>query len=421
MLKFRKMGYHTSMMKRNSLKEGGVTSPAGFRAAAAAAHIKYPNRLDLALIVSDVDCTAAGVFTQNQVAAAPVLVDKAVLQTDNRRIRAIVANTGAANASTGAPGLANARATQEMAAASLGLRPEQILLLSTGVIGAPLPVERMQAGIKTAAANLAPENGLAAAQAIMTTDTHPKHLAVQVELPGRTVTIGGMAKGSGMIHPNMATMLGVVTTDAAVEAGVLDGMLRTAVSHSFNRISVDGDTSTNDTVLLLANGASGAPVADEASISLFQEALNALCTELAHMIVRDGEGATKFVAIQVTGTATEADAHAIANTIATSPLVKTAFAGSDANWGRILAAAGRAGVAFDQNQTALWIGVDAPDELQLVANGTPTGYQEAEAAAVFAQPEFSIRLDVGAGASAALVWTTDLTHEYININADYRS
>ncbi len=410
------------MIKNKFLKEGSVTSPAGFRAAAVAAHIKYADRPDLALIVSSADCTAAGMFTQNQVAAAPVLVDKAILQADNKHIRAIVVNAGNANASTGAPGLDNARATQKITAASLmNIQPEQVLLLSTGVIGVQLPMARMQAGIEAAAAHLAAENGLAAAQAIMTTDTHPKHLAVQVELPGGTVTIGGMAKGSGMIHPDMATMLGVVTTDAAVEAAVLDRMLRTAVSRSFNRISIDGDTSTNDTILLLANGASGAPVSDGASIALFQNALAVLCTELAQMIVRDGEGATKFVAVQVTGAKSETDAHAIANTIATSPLVKTAFAGSDANWGRILAAAGRAGVAFDQNQAALWIGVDAPDELQLVANGAPTNYQEAEAAAVFAQPEFKIRLNIGAGRASTIVWTTDLTHDYVSINADYRS
>jgi glutamate N-acetyltransferase/amino-acid N-acetyltransferase len=244
---------------------------------------------------------------------------------------------------------------------------------------------------------------------------------VQIELPGGTVTIGGMAKGSGMIHPNMATMLGVVTTDALIAPELLQEMLGTAVNASFNRISVDGDTSTNDTVLLLANGVSGILIQDEVSRNQFQVALTHLCTQLAHMIVRDGEGATKFVEIQVTGAATEAEAHAIANTIATSPLVKTAFAGSDANWGRILAAAGRAGVAFDQNKAALWIGTAVPDELQLVANGTPTAYQEAAAAAIFAQPEFKIRLDIGAGSQSTIVWTTDLTHEYVSINADYRS
>ena len=405
----------------NILESGTVTSPAGFHAAAAAAHIKYADRLDLAIVLSNTDCAAAGVFTKNQVAAAPVLVDKETLGKGNCRIRAIIANAGNANASTGQPGLANARTTQQIAAANLGCDLDQVLLLSTGVIGVQLPMDRMQAGIESTAAHLSPGGGAAAAQAIMTTDTHPKHTAVQIKLPGGTVTIGGMAKGSGMIHPNMATLLGVVTTDALIAPELLQGILATAVNASFNRISVDGDTSTNDTVLLLANGASGVLIQDEVSRNQFQVALTHLCTQLAHMIVRDGEGATKFVEIQVTGAATEAEAHTIANTIATSPLVKTAFAGSDANWGRILAAAGRAGVAFDQNKAALWIGTAVPDELQLVANSTPTAYQEAAAAAIFAQPEFKIRLDIGAGSQSTIVWTTDLTHEYVSINADYRS
>ncbi len=405
----------------NILESGTITSPIGFRAAAVAAHIKYADRLDLAVIVSDRNCAAVGVFTQNQVAAAPVLVDKETLERDNGRIRTIIANAGNANASTGRPGLANAHTTQQIAATSLGCDPEQVLLLSTGVIGVQLPMDRLQAGIESAAGQLSPDNGLAAAQAIMTTDTHPKHLAVQVELPGGVVTIGGMAKGSGMIHPNMATMLGVVTTDALIAPELLDGMLGTAVNASFNRISVDGDTSTNDTVLLLANGASGVLINDAASIEPFQAALTYLCTQLAQMIVRDGEGATKFVEIQVTGAPTASDAHAIAATIATSPLVKTAFAGSDANWGRILAAAGRAGVSFDQNQVELWIGIDSTDELQLVAQGTPTGYQEADAARIFAQSAFKIRLDLGSGRASDTMWTSDLTHEYVSINADYRT
>ncbi len=408
-------------MSFETIPNGTVTSPAGFLAGTTVAHIKYADRKDLTLVVSERDCTAAAVFTQNQVAAAPVIAGRETMQANRNRIRAIVANAGNANASTGQPGLENARASQEMTAVALNIQPEQVLPLSTGVIGVQLPMDRMQAGIAAAAVQLDPDGGLAAAQAIMTTDTYAKHLAVQIELPDGMVTIGGMAKGSGMIHPNMATMLGVVTTDAQVEAGVLDGMLRTAVNHSFNRITVDGDTSTNDTVFLLANGASGISIADEKSKSAFQQALTHVCTELAHMIVRDGEGATKFVEIQVAGAVTEADAHAIANTIATSPLVKTAFAGSDANWGRILAAAGRAGVTFDQNQAALWIGATAADELQLVANGTPTHYEEADAAAIFAQPAFKIRLDIGAGKASTIVWTTDLTHEYVSINADYRS
>ncbi|MFQ5401382.1 MAG: bifunctional glutamate N-acetyltransferase/amino-acid acetyltransferase ArgJ [Anaerolineae bacterium] len=403
------------------IADGSVTTPAGFQAAAAAANIKYRDRPDLALIVSERDCATAAVFTQSQVVAAPVIVDRETLQAGNRHIRAIVANAGNANACTGKPGLENARATQQIAAKCLGCRPEQLLILSTGVIGMQLPMEKIRAGIETAAAQLSPDGGAAAARAIMTTDTYAKHLAVRVALPGGVVTIGGMAKGSGMIHPNMATMLGVLTTDAIVAPDVLDGLLRTAVNASFNRISIDGDTSTNDTVLLLANGASGVEAADHESVSILGQALTAICTELAQMLVRDGEGATKFVEIQVTGAASADDAHAIASTIATSPLVKTAFAGSDANWGRILGAAGRAGVTFDQYQVALWIGVETADELQLVAQGTPTPYQEADAARIFAQPEFKVRLDLGAGAASDVMWTSDLSHEYVSINADYRT
>jgi len=403
------------------IPDGTTTTPAGFSAGTAAAHIKYPDRPDAALLVSERDCTAAALFTQNQVAAAPVIVDKETLRANNRRIRAIVANAGNANACTGQPGLDNARATQQIAAQCLGCQPQQVLLLSTGVIGVQLPMDNLRAGIETAATNLSSENGLAAAQAIMTTDTYPKHLAARVELPGGVVTIGGMAKGSGMIHPDMATMLAALTTDAQAAPDVLDAVLHTAVNASFNRISVDGDTSTNDTVLLLANGASGVKVADGEAVRLFGEAVTAVCAELARMIVKDGEGAAKFVEIQVTGAAGDADAHAIAATIATSPLVKTAFAGSDANWGRILMAAGRAGVKFDQNQTALWIGAESADELQLVRQGTPTSYQEADAARIFALPTFKIRLDLGAGDGRDLMWTTDLTHEYVSINADYRT
>jgi len=238
---------------------------------------------------------------------------------------------------------------------------------------------------------------------------------------GREVRIGAIAKGAGMICPNMATMLAVLTTDAAVESVVLQELLETAVNQSFNRISIDGDTSTNDTILLLANGASNISLTDTASQVKFGDALNHVCRELAQMIVRDGEGATKFVEIQVTGAHSDAEAHQVANSIATSPLVKTAFAGSDPNWGRILAAAGRAGVSFDQYKTNLWIGAAQPDELQLVAHGTPTEYAEADAAAVFAQDAFKIRLDLGQGDGDTAVWTSDLTHAYITINADYRS
>lgn len=412
----------------NLLPQGSVTSPAGFTAVAIPAGLKKDKQLDLALVYSEQDCACAAMFTRNQVVAAPVIVDRETLAQNRTAVRAIVANAKNANACTGEPGLANARETQRLAAAALGIRPDQVLLLSTGVIGVQLPMGKIRAGVETAveilqrrSAEAQRGGGIEAAQAIMTTDTRPKHLAVAVELPNGVVTIGGMAKGAGMIHPNMATMLAVITTDAQIAPELLQTMLGTAVHHSFNRISVDGDTSTNDTVLLLANGASGTAVADEQSRALFGEGLNFVCAELAKMIVRDGEGATKFVEIQVTGAATDADAHAIANTIATSPLVKTAFAGSDPNWGRILAAAGRAGIPFDQNQTNLWVGIPGAEQYQLVAQGTPTAYQEADAAHVFAQPEFQVQLQVGMGMGTAVVWTCDLSHEYVSINADYRT
>jgi glutamate N-acetyltransferase / amino-acid N-acetyltransferase len=407
--------------KINIILEGTVTSAKGFQAAAVAANIKYKDRLDLMLIHSDADCAATAVFTKNQVVAAPVIVDQDTLALNKTTIRAIVANAGIANACTGLQGLKNAQKMQQLAADALGCESDQVLVLSTGVIGMQLPMNKMAAGIETAVPHLSAENGRLAAQAIMTTDTHPKHGAIQIELAEGSVTIGGMAKGAGMIHPNMATMLGVITTDAIVEPDRLRMMLKTAVNASFNRISIDGDSSTNDTVLLLANGASGIGITRNESAVLFQNGLNQLCKTLAHAIVRDGEGATKFVELIVTGAKTDADAHAITQTIATSPLVKTAFAGSDPNWGRILAAAGRAGIKFDQYQTSLTIGIESPTDLQLVANGTPTTYQEVDAAHIFAQPAFIIQLDIGQGDASDTMWTSDLTQEYVTINADYRT
>lgn len=402
------------------LPQGSVTSPQGFQACGIAAHIKYERRLDLALVVSQQDCTAAAVFTRNQVVAAPVTVDRETLAANPHAQRVVVINAGNANACTGELGLYNARQTQLAAAEALGCRPEQVQVMSTGVIGVQLPMKRIRDGLKTAVSQLAADGGPAAARAMMTTDTHPKHAAIRVTLPDGVVTIGGMAKGAGMIHPDMATMLSLITTDAAVDATELDALLRTAVNISFNRISIDGDTSTNDTLLLLANGAAGVTI-HESNRSLFLEALTAVCTQLAHMIVKDGEGASKFVEILVTGTADDASAHTIANTIAISPLVKTAFAGSDANWGRLLMAAGRAGVPFDQYRINLWIGVEEARTLQIVRDGTPTAYAESDAAAIFAEPAFKIWLSVGNGEGQSTVWTSDLTHEYVSINADYRT
>ena len=409
------------MAQYRTIDEGGVTSPRGFTAAAVAAGIKESGRPDLALVVSEHDCAAAAVFTSNRVAAAPVLIDRETLEQGNTSIRGVVINAGNANACTGAPGLAGARESQRLMAEAIGTRPDQILLMSTGVIGVPLPIDRMRAGITAAIPTLAVSSGLAAAEAIMTTDTRPKHLAIELDLPDSRVVLGGMAKGAGMIHPDMATMLCLITTDAAVSADDLQNALRNAVAVSFNAISVDGDTSTNDTVLLLANGASGVRIADGESRLLFADALNALCYELAMMIVADGEGATKVVTVRVSSAPNVRAARQVANTIATSPLVKTAFAGGDPNWGRILMAAGRSGVDLDQGLLALWIESSGNPPLQLVKEGTPTDYSEADAAQIFAQSSFAVHVDLGLGAAEATVWTTDLTQVYVTINANYRT
>jgi glutamate N-acetyltransferase/amino-acid N-acetyltransferase len=404
-----------------SVPDGSVTTPLGFVAAAVAAGIKQSGRPDLVLVAADRNCAAAGVFTRNRAPAAPVLLDRATLATNNATLRGVLINAGNANACTGEPGLADAREMQRLAAVAVGARPEQMLVMSTGVIGVPLPMARVAAGVAALAPLLAAGGGPAAAEAIMTTDTRPKRVAVVADLPGGRVTIGGMAKGAGMIHPDMATLLGVLTTDAVITPDLLDELLREAVSASFNAISIDGDTSTNDTVVLLANGASGVAVADDESRARFAAALTDLCVQLAQMIVRDGEGATRFVTLLVSGAASAGDARRAADTIATSPLVKTAFAGGDPNWGRIVMAAGRSGAALDPARLALWVVAPGALPLQLVRGGTPTGYAEADAAAIFALPEFTVHLDLGLGDGAATLWTTDLSHEYVTINADYRT
>ncbi|MGB1254079.1 MAG: bifunctional glutamate N-acetyltransferase/amino-acid acetyltransferase ArgJ, partial [Candidatus Promineifilaceae bacterium] len=321
---------------------------------------------------------------------------------------------------TGQPGIEAAKLMQAQASALLGLEPEQFLLMSTGVIGQQLPLDKIGTGIEISASNLSPDNGSLAARAIMTTDTCPKSIGVCVTLSGGDVMIGGIAKGSGMIHPNMATMLGTITTDAQIDVMTLQDLLRHSNELSFNRISVDGDTSTNDTVLLLANGAAGFELTDD-DLDIFEEALTHVCQQLAQMIVRDGEGAKKFVEIQVQGASHDILAHQIANTIATSPLVKTAFAGGDANWGRIMAAAGRAGVAFDQEVAALWFSSNGESWLQVFEAGTPTDFEEEHSSAIFAQKDIWVRLSIGDEAGEATVWTCDMTHEYITINADYRT
>lgn len=400
----------------------------GFDAAGIAAGIKKSGAPDFALIASRVPCHAAATFTQNAFPAAPVVYDKRLLALNPAGIHGVVINSGCANACTGVEGDANARRMAEAVEMALGAHDHSILVMSTGVIGVQLPMGKVAAAAPQAADQLRPDGWPAAAQAIMTTDTRPKLATRQTTIDGQEVRLTGIAKGAGMIHPDMATMLSAIVTDAAVAQPILQQALSAAIARSFNRISIDGDTSTNDTVLLLANGLAGnAEIGGPGpALDAFQVALTGICAELAQAIVRNGEGVTKFVTIHIHGAASDEEAHRAANTVATSPLVKTAFFGSDANWGRILAAVGRAGIQVDPVRCSLFVtgGLHAGDrlpELQLVAEGMPLAYAEADAAARFAQPEIDVRVDLGLGTGEATVWTCDLSHEYVSINGDYRS
>ncbi|WP_298815491.1 bifunctional glutamate N-acetyltransferase/amino-acid acetyltransferase ArgJ [Chloroflexus sp.] len=401
------------------LADGHVTSPRGWSAAVAACGIKYANRDDLALVVSDRPATAVAVFTTNAVKAAPVLYDMA-LMASVAELRAVVINAGNANACTGSDGDAAVVAMAQAVEAALDLPPRSVFVMSTGTIGVPMPVAKITRGIAEAATRLSPDCGIAAARAIMTTDTRPKHCAVKVALPdGSAITIGGMAKGAGMIHPNMATMLAVVTTDAAVPRDVLDAAMRQALEVSFNSISIDGDTSTNDTLLVMANGASGAPPIvdlDSPAGAAFRAGLIAVCQHLAHAIVRDGEGATRFVTITVRGAMSNADARLAAMTIARSPLVKTALFGADPNWGRVLCAIGYSGATVDPNRVVLHFG-----GMRVLENGLPLPFDEQAAHQLLDVPEITIDADLGLGDGQATVWTCDFSYDYVRINAEYRT
>jgi glutamate N-acetyltransferase/amino-acid N-acetyltransferase len=401
----------------------------GFDAAGVVANIKKNGAPDLALVASRVPCRAAGVFTRNLFPAAPVLYDRQLLAFYPETAQAVLINAGCANACTGLQGDVNARISAETVTQELGAHENSVFVMSTGVIGPQLPMAQLLAGIPAAVQQLAPDGWDAAALAIMTTDTRPKLVSRTATIGDRTVTATGIAKGAGMIHPDMATMLSVIATDAFIAQPLLQQALHTAVDRSFNRISVDGDMSTNDTVLVLANGlADNEEILDAASAAYhaFAAMLADLCTELAQAIVRDGEGVTRFVTLQINGAESDAAAHQAANTVATSPLVKTAFFGGDANWGRILAAVGRAGIAVEPASVSLFVdggptGDARLGELQLVAAGAPLDYSEAAATAIFAQPEIDVRVELGLGAGRATVWTTDLSHDYVSINGDYRS
>lgn len=396
----------------------------GFDAAGIAAGIKANGVLDLALIASAAPCTAAATFTQCKFPAAPVLYDRQVLSVNASGIHGVVINSGCANACTGPQGMANARLMAEAVEREIGSPDRSVLVMSTGVIGVQLPMDRLVSGTPHAVQNLRPEGWHDAARAIMTTDTFPKLYRGTAALDGSEVHISGISKGAGMIHPDMATMLSVMATDARVSAPVLQTALSTAIQSSFNCISVDGDTSTNDTVLLLANGQADAPAIEEAQGDLYEaflEGLIAASQALAQAIVRDGEGATRLVTITVEGAASDMDAHAAARTVSVSPLVKTAFYGGDANWGRILCATGNSSADIRPESTNLFIVSEGRPELQLVAQGTPTDYQEEDAAAIFGAVEIGVRIDLGIGTGTATVWTCDFSHEYVTINGDYRT
>jgi len=396
--------------------DGGVTAAAGFRAAGVACGIKKTGAPDLALIVADGPATAAAVFTTNKAQAAPVVVSREHLAGSGGLARAIIVNSGCANACTGPEGMAVARSTADFVASMTGCRADQVLVASTGVIGVQLDLDKLRKGAIAAANILSRTGGGDAAVAIMTTDRAPKSAAVTVTTAAGTYRVGGMAKGAGMIEPHMATMLGFITTDAAVPAPLLQRALRDAVDVTFNAITIDGDTSTNDTVFLLASGASGVEVAD-AGYPGFVAALRTVCGALARAIVRGGEGATKLVAVSASGAASDADAKRAAHTIANSLLVKTAIHGGDPNWGRLLAAAGRAGVAFDVEHATVRIG-----PVVLFKDGVPFDDRAPEAAVYLTGSDLEIDVGLGAGGPhSATVWTCDLSAEYVAINADYRT
>ena len=398
-----------------STTTGGVATARGFRAAGISAGIKATRKLDLALVVSEEPATVAAVFTLNKAQAAPVLVSKQHLAASRGTARAIVVNSGCANACTGDVGLADAREMAAETAKLVGCPIEQVLVASTGVIGVALPMDKLRAGIPAAFAALSATQGPQAAQAIMTTDPFPKEASATLMIGGRTVTIGGMAKGSGMIEPMMATMLGFITTDAAVAQPLLHRALVEVVDDTFNAITVDGDSSTNDTVMVLANGASGVTIGD-AEYQPFVKALYAVCRELAIGIVRGGEGATKLVTVTVSGAASAQDARKTAKAIANSLLVKTAIHGGDPNWGRLLAVAGRAGVEFDPDRAKVTIG-----PVVLFAGGRPYDERAPEAAEYLKGTDLSVGVDLGVGGESSTVWTCDLSAEYVRINAEYRT
>jgi glutamate N-acetyltransferase/amino-acid N-acetyltransferase len=396
--------------------DGSITAPRGFRAAGVACGIKASRGLDLALIASDVEASAAALFTTNLAQAAPVLASRARLQKAGGRITALVVNSGCANACTGTAGLEDAEAMTRLAADALGLDDTEVLVASTGVIGVRLPMTAVARGIADAAGALSTEGGPSAARAIMTTDPFPKEAAIVVNGGAGTFRVGGIAKGSGMIEPLMATMLGFLTTDVAVEPALLQRALKAACDDTFNAITVDGECSTNDCVVVLANGASGVTLT-EADYDILVDALRHVCEPLAVGIVRGGEGATKLVTVRVSGAASNEQARRAARAIANSPLVKTAIHGGDPNWGRLVAVMGRSGSAFSLERAAVRIG-----PVELFREGTPYDERAGEAAEYLKQKEIVVAVDLGTGGSGeSHMWTCDLSADYVKINAEYRT
>jgi glutamate N-acetyltransferase/amino-acid N-acetyltransferase len=404
--------------------EGGVCAPRGFRAGGIWCGIKAGSRKrDLALIYADKPCAAAAVFTTNRVKAAPVLVSREHLA--GGVLRAVIANSGNANACTGEPGLAAARRMTELAAGEFAISPREVAAASTGVIGVPLPIAAIESSISSLADSIRADAAghEAALEAIMTTDTRKKAAALEFEIGGRTLRLGAMAKGSGMIHPNMATMLCFITTDAAVSRDLLDRALRRAVGRSFNRVTVDRDTSTNDMVIIMADGEAGnAPInAEGPDYALFAEALEALCVKLARAVARDGEGATRLLTVSLRGAADEAAAETLARAAAGSSLVKAACFGADANWGRVLCALGYAGADFDPAAVDIRF-ASAAGEVLVCKAGVSAPFSEEEAKRILSQEEIEIRVDLaGGGPGAAAAWGCDLSYDYVKINGDYRS
>ncbi len=403
---------------------GGVTAAQGFQAASTAAGIKYKDRADMAMVYSTVPCICAGTFTSNVVKAAPVLWDRNIVR-NSACAQAVVINAGIANACTGAEGMKFCEETADAAVRQLGIPADAVLLASTGVIGKQLPIDRIRAGVEAMAPALSGtlEAGTAASRAIMTTDTHNKEIAVTFRAGGKTVTLGGMCKGSGMIHPNMCTMLCFLTTDLSIRKELLQEALSGDVKDTFNMISVDGDTSTNDTVLLLANGLAGnAEIAEKGEdYDAFVKALHTVNEYLARQMAADGEGATKLLEVRVIHAQDKVQAVTLSKAVITSSLVKTAVYGNDANWGRILCAMGYSGEQFDPDRVDLYIESAADGRLQLVANGAGTDFSEELATRILSAKEVTAIADMKMGDACATAWGCDLTYDYVKINADYRS